>query len=52
MTISTIFYFCDNTYSEELEDIIDLENNIDLSEFYLTPPDWLVKKTIETIISS
>ncbi len=52
MIISTFLYFNDNTNSEEEKNIFDLENNIDLSKFYLTPPDWLVKKTIETILSS
>lgn len=51
MTISTFVYFNEETNSQELEEIIDLENSLDLSDLYLTPPEWLVKNTICSVLN-
>ncbi len=50
MTISTLFYFYDNT--EDIEEVIKLENEIDLSDFYLNPPDSVVNQAIAAVLNS
>ncbi len=48
MTIS-ILYFYDNT--ENIEEIINLEEEVDLTDFYIDPPDVIVQQTIAAIIN-
>jgi hypothetical protein len=49
MTISTFVYFNENINTDE-EELILLDNEIDLSDFYLEPPESVVQKTIQAIL--
>lgn len=51
MTIFTFFYSYENISDEELENLTDLENNLDLSDFYIDPPEQLVQQTIQAVLS-
>lgn len=51
MTIFTFFYSYENTSDEEIESLTNFENNIDLSDFYIDPPEQLVQQTIQAILS-
>ncbi len=51
MTISTFFYSYENISDEEIEHLTDFENEIDLSDFYVDPPELLVQQTIQAVLS-
>lgn len=51
MTISTFFYSYENISDEEIEYLTDFENEIDLSDFYVDPPELLVQQTIQAVLS-
>lgn len=48
MTISTLFYFNDNTNDEDIF-ILPLDEDVEIEKFYIDPPIALVQNTIQAI---
>lgn len=50
MILSTFIYFYDNS-SDDNEQLLSLDQEINIEEFYLDPPADLVKNTMNAILS-
>lgn len=51
MTIFTFFYSYEYISDEEFENLTDLENDLDLSDYYIDPPEQLVQQTIQAVLN-
>ncbi len=50
MTISTFLYFNENINGDD-ETLYPLEDTVELSNFYIEPPESLVQKTIQAVLA-